>query len=102
MTRPYPQYSWDFPEEILEEFRKDPGNALRVFPGILLESTAGNSQALSFTDLFLRRFREGISFPKSLERSILRLPLSKPAAVPFALQNRALFEGEKRAERRRE
>ena len=29
---PYPQYGWDFPEEILEKFWKDPGNALRVFP----------------------------------------------------------------------
>ena len=34
-----PKYGWDFPEEI---FRKDPGNALRAFPGIPLESTAGN------------------------------------------------------------
>ena len=31
---PYPQYGWDFPEEIPEKFRKDPGNALRAFPGI--------------------------------------------------------------------
>ena len=38
---PYPQYGWDFPEEIPEKFRKDPGNALRAFPGIPLESTAG-------------------------------------------------------------
>ena len=29
---PYPQYGWDLPEEIPEEFRKDPGNALRAFP----------------------------------------------------------------------
>ena len=55
---------------------------------------------LSFLpDLFLRRFREGISFPKSLERSILRLPLSKLCAVPFALQNRALFEGGEKGEK---
>ena len=40
------QYGWDFPEEIPEEFRKDPGNALRAFPGIPLESTAGMPQAL--------------------------------------------------------
>ena len=33
---PYPQYGWDFPEEIPENFRKDPGNALRAFPGIRL------------------------------------------------------------------
>ena len=53
----------------------------------------------AFSDLFSRRFREGISFPNFVERSILRLPLSKLCAVPFALQNRALFEGEKRAKR---
>ena len=47
------------------------------------------------TDLFSRRFREGISFSKSVERSIPELPLSKPGAVLFALQNRALFEGRK-------
>ena len=27
---PYPQYGWDFPEEIPEKFRKDPGNAQSV------------------------------------------------------------------------
>ena len=43
---PYPQHGWDFPEEIPEKFRKDPGNALRAFPGISLESTAGMPQAL--------------------------------------------------------
>ena len=43
---PYPQYGWDFPEEIPEKFRKDPGNALRAFPGISLESTAGMPQTL--------------------------------------------------------
>ena len=37
---------WDFPEEIPEKLRKDPGNALRVFPGIPLESTAGIPQTL--------------------------------------------------------
>ena len=30
--RPCPQYGWDFPDEIPEEFRKEPGNALRAFP----------------------------------------------------------------------
>ena len=29
-----------------KKFRKDPGNALRAFPGISLESTAGMPQAL--------------------------------------------------------
>ena len=43
---PHPQYGWDFPEEIPEEFRKDPGNALRAFPGIPVESTAGIPQTL--------------------------------------------------------
>ena len=38
---PYPQYGWNLPEEIPENFRKDSGNALRAFPGIPLESTAG-------------------------------------------------------------
>ena len=42
----YPQYGWDFPEEIPEKFRKEPGNALRAFPGISLESTTGMPQAL--------------------------------------------------------
>ena len=43
---PHPEYGWDFPEEIPEKFRKDPGNALRAFPGISLESTAGMLQTL--------------------------------------------------------
>ena len=49
----------------------------------------------AFTDLFSRRFREGISFPNFMERSILNLPLSELCAVRFALQNKALFEGKK-------
>ena len=43
---PHPQYGWDFPEEIPEKFRKDHGNALRAFPRIPLESTAGIPQTL--------------------------------------------------------
>ena len=43
---PYPQYGWHFPEEIPEQFRKDPRNALRAFPGISVESTAGMPQTL--------------------------------------------------------
>ena len=43
-VRPHPQYGWDFPEGIPEEFF--PGNALRAFPGILVESTAGMPQTL--------------------------------------------------------
>ena len=53
----------------------------------------------SDSDPFSRRLREGISFPNFVERSILKLPLSKICAVPFALQNRALFNGEPRAKR---
>ena len=34
-----------------------------------------------------------------MERCIPELPLSKLCSVPFSLQNRALFEGEKRAKR---
>ena len=41
-----PQYGWDFPEEIPEKIPKDPGNALRAFPGISLKSTAGMPQTL--------------------------------------------------------
>ena len=55
-----------------------------------------------FSDLFSRRFREGISFPNFVERCIPELPLSKLCSVRFSLQNRALFEGEKRAKRCRE
>ena len=50
------------------------------------------------TDLFSCRFRKGISFPNFVERSMLKLL----CAVPLALQNRALFKGEKRAKRCRE
>ena len=46
IARPHPLYGWDFPEKIPEKFRKDPGNALRVFPGIPLQSMAGIPQAL--------------------------------------------------------
>ena len=53
----------------------------------------------SETDLFSRRFREGTSFPNFAERSTLKLTLSKLFAVPLALQNRALLEGEKKAKR---
>ena len=55
-----PQYGWDFPEEIPENFRKDPGNALRAFPGVPLESTAGmppkpyNSRHLRLPERFPR------------------------------------------------
>ena len=51
-----------------------------------------------FSDLFAQ-IREGISVPNFVESSILKAPLSKICAVPFALQNGALFEGENRAKR---
>ena len=59
VNRPYPQYGWDFPEELPEKFRKDPGNALRAFPGIPLDSTAGIPQALSF-----KAFEASRAFPE--------------------------------------
>ena len=54
-----PQYGWHFPEEIAEKFRKDPGNALRAFPGIPVESTAGMPQTLSF-----KAFEASRAFPE--------------------------------------
>ena len=45
--------------------------------------------ATTITDLFSPRFWEGVSW-NFVEWSILRLSLSKPCAVLFALQNRAL------------
>ena len=48
---------------------------------------------------FSRSFREGISFPNFVERSILKLPLSKLCGVPFSLKNRVLSEGQNRAKR---
>ena len=48
------------------------------------------------SDLLSRRFREGISFPSFVERSTLKLPLSKLYIVPFALQTfREGKQGEK-------
>ena len=56
---PHPQYGWDFPEEIPEKIRKDPGNALRAFPGIPLESTAGMPQIQKF-----KAFEASRAFPE--------------------------------------
>ena len=53
----------------------------------------------ALADPFLRRFREGISFPNFVERSVLKPPLSKLCGVRFALQKRAVFEGEQRAKK---
>ena len=63
----------------------------RNAPGFIESVIKGWTEHM--TDHFSRRFREGISFPNFVERFILKLPLSKIRAVPFALQNRALFEG---------
>ena len=51
---------------------------------------------------FSSRFREGISFPNFVESSVLKLPLLKRCIVPFALQNRAFFEGKKGVKRCRD
>ena len=58
-TGPYPLYGWAFLEEIPEKFRKDPGNALRAFPGIPLTSTAGIPQTLQ-----LKAFEASRAFPE--------------------------------------
>ena len=55
---PYPS-AGIFPEEIPEKFMKDPGNALRAFPGIPFESTAGIPQALQF-----KAFEASRAFPE--------------------------------------
>ena len=63
-----------------------------------------NAIILAPPRLFSRRFREGISFPNFVKRSILELTLSEVSAVPLPLQNRAFFEWRKRgksAEKRR-
>ena len=52
---------WDFPEEIPGEV---PGNALRAFPGIPLESTAGVPQTLSFTTFEAARAFAEFSLPQ--------------------------------------
>ena len=50
-------------------------------------------QRLEFSVLFSRRFQEGISFPNFVERSVLKLPLSKLCAVPLAVHHRAFLGG---------
>ena len=57
------------------------------------------SDGNSYSDLFSCKFREEISFTNFLERSILKLPLSKLCIVPFAQQNRALFGGGEQAKK---
>ena len=56
----------------------------------------------SVLTFFYADFGKEFPSPNFLERSILRLPLSKLCDVPFALLNRALFEGEKRVKMCRE
>ena len=53
-------------------------------------------ESKALTDLFLRRFREGVSFPSFVDRPILILPFSVPRGVPLSLlHNTALFKGGK-------
>ena len=59
---------WDFAEEFPEKFRKDPGNALRAFPGIPLKSTAGIPQARDSRHLRLPEHLPARECPKSVQR----------------------------------
>ena len=82
---PYPQYGWDFPEEIPEEFRKDPGNALRAFPGIPLTSTAGMPQTLQ-----LKAFEASRAFPEFSPPPVrLGMPLFSEVVPERASQSRS-------------
>ena len=54
-----PQYGWDFPEEIPEEFWKNSRKRSHSVPGIFLESTAGIPQTLSF-----KAFEASRAFPE--------------------------------------
>ena len=78
-----------------------PLNWPRPKPYHLSTMTAVNANHKILSDLFSRRFREGVSFPNFAERSILKLPLSKLCAVPLALQNRAFFGREQRCQEKR-
>ena len=74
-----------------------------VFSGMTLHSATEKAFATSHLTLFQADFgKEFPSWTLFVERSILSLLLSKLCAVRFALQNRALFEGEKMAKRYRE
>ena len=53
-------------------------------------------------DLFLRRFREGISFPKFVERSVLNCPPPSSVLCLLLYRMEHLSREEKRAKRRRE
>ena len=75
----------------------------RSLTKISRELRSGGMRAqVAISDLFSRRFRDGISFPNFVERCFPELPPPSSALYPFSLQNRALFEGEKRAKRCRE
>ena len=58
----------------------------------ILHHAAYKLSNLTIPDLFSRRFREGISFPNFVERSILKVPLSKLCAV-------STFRGEEKGEK---
>ena len=72
VSGPHAQSGWDFPEEILENFRKHSGNVLRAFPGILLESTTG--------------------IPKPYNSGHLRLPEISRIPSPSVQLRAALFQ----------
>ena len=73
--RPYPQYGWDFPEEIPEKFRKDPRNALGAFPG-------------SFPS------RVRLRSPKPYDSRHLRPPGHFQNSLPFSTAGDASFSAE--------
>ena len=70
----------------------------KVVPNTRKYQTKLNPIVLSLT-CFHADFGREFSFLNIVERSILKLPLSELCAITLALQNRALFEGERRAKR---
>ena len=79
----------------------------RRFPADTLQSTTKIIPPKPFfapetLTFFLCRFREGISLLHFVERSILKLLLSKLCAVLFALQNGPLLGGREKGKRSRE
>ena len=79
----------------------DPSNhfsyRFNIFSGgmFVLQTCRPKQFAQPSPDLFACRFQEGNSFPNFVERSILKLPLSKLCCVlcPLLYKNRALLEG---------
>ena len=88
--------------EGIKEYLNQRGTKIRVFrvlfrTPLLPPFSPRFPPSFSFTQISGRNF-----LPELWERFILKLPLSKICAVPFALQNRADFEVENRAKRRPE